>query len=180
MKAGPRRALLRSAALLALLPAAVGRAQVGSSRAGASAAAPAASSTDAPLARIDDLRPLLAGVARERRPLLLFFSTPGCPYCREVRRSYLRPRVEEGEAASGVAIREVEITSSRRLRDAVGATITEGDLAARYGVKMVPHLEFVDSRAERLIRPLIGLDSSGFYESFLQGAIRDATARLPS
>jgi hypothetical protein len=78
-----------------------------------------------------------------------------------------------------VAIREVEITSGRRLRDAGGATITEGDLAARYGVKMVPHLEFVDSRAERLIRPLIGLDSSGFYESFLQGAIRDATARLP-
>ncbi len=181
MRPASRRALLRAAAMLAALPAAVGRAQVGTSRAVAPpAASSAALPADAPLARIDDLRPLLADVSRERRPLLLFFTTPGCPYCREVRRSYLRPRIEEGEAASGVAIREVEITSGRRLLDVRGATITESELAARYGAKLVPHLEFVDSRAERLVRPLIGLDSSGFYESFLQGAIRDATARLPS
>jgi thioredoxin-related protein len=158
-----RRALLRGAALLALLPAAAVRAQ----------AAP-----DTPLTRIDDLRALLASVARERRPLLLFFTTPGCPYCREVRRSYLRPRADEGEAASGVIIREIEITSPRRLRDVDGQTLTEGALATRYGVKMVPHLELVDARGERLVKPLIGLDSSGFYETFLQNAIAEATAKL--
>lgn len=158
-----RRGLLRGAALLACLPAARLRAQP---------------SADTPLARIDDLRPLLASVARERRPLLLFFSTPGCPYCLEVRRGYLRPRADDGEAVSGVAIREVEITSSRRLHDATGALITEAALAARYGVKMVPHLELLGSSAEPLVKPLVGIDSSGFYESFLQSAIAQAAAKL--
>lgn len=155
-----RRALLRGAALLALLPAAAARAQ----------AAP-----DTPLTRIDDLRPLLAGVARERRPLLLFFTTPGCPYCREVRRSYLRPRAQEGEAASGVVIREVEITSDRRLLDVDGQAITERALAARYRVTMVPHLEFVDGSGTPLVKPLIGIDRAGFYESMLQRTILEST-----
>ena len=45
------------------------------------------------LEHIDDLGALLDAVRTTRRPLLLFFSTPGCPYCREVRRNYLAPRV---------------------------------------------------------------------------------------
>ena len=47
-------------------------------------------------------------------PLLLFFSTPGCPYCLDVRRNYLAPRAREGKAA-GVIVREVDITSRRSL-----------------------------------------------------------------
>jgi len=137
-----------------------------------------AQGADEPLARIDDLRPLLAAVARERRPLLLFFSTPGCPFCRAVRRGYLRPRAVDGPALSGIVIREVEITSGRRLRDRDGQWLTESELASRYDVRMVPHLELVDARSERLVKPLIGLDSASFYESFLQSAIAEATDRL--
>ncbi len=174
MDAAPRRALLRAAVLLAVIRPGAGHAQGAAPLPPGTSPAPA----DAPLTRIDDLRPLLARVERERRPLLLFFTTPGCPYCRQVRRSYLRPRVEEGEVASGVAIREVEITSARRLQDASGVQVTESLLAARYGVKMVPHLELVDGRGERLAPPLIGIDRAGFYEGVLQSAIKDATARL--
>jgi hypothetical protein len=43
---------------------------------------------------------------------------------------------------------------------------------------MVPHLELLGSSAEPLVKPLIGIDNSGFYESFLQTAIAMATAKL--
>lgn len=155
-----RRTLLHGAALLALLP---------------DAAAWAQAAQDTPLPRIDDLRPLLATVKRERRPLLLFFTTPGCPYCREVRRSYLRPRAEEGEAARGVLIREVEMTSDRELVDLNGQVISERALAARYRVTMVPHLEFVDGSGKPLVKPLIGINRAGFYEGLLQQAILEST-----
>jgi len=36
---------------------------------------------------VDDLRVLLAQVRQRRAPLLVLFSTPGCPYCLEVRRN---------------------------------------------------------------------------------------------
>jgi hypothetical protein len=34
---------------------------------------------------LDDLRALANSIARHKAPLLVLFSTPGCPYCREVR-----------------------------------------------------------------------------------------------
>ena len=39
-----------------------------------------------------DLQQLAAESARLKAPIVLLFSTPGCPYCREVRRNYLVPR----------------------------------------------------------------------------------------
>jgi len=81
-------------------------------------------------------------------------------------------------AVSGIVIREVEITSGRRLRDRDGQWLTESDVASRYDVRMVPHLELVDARGERLVKPLIGLDSAGFYESSLQNAIAEAARQL--
>jgi thioredoxin-related protein len=128
------------------------------------------------LARIDDLGALLDAVRTTRRPLLLFFSTPGCPYCREVRRNYLAPRVADGEAASGVVIREVDITSRREFVDRGTQRTSEAALAQRFGVRMVPVIQLVGATAQPLGEPIVGLDRSGFFEARLQGAI-DAARR---
>lgn len=126
------------------------------------------------LPRLTDLRRAAADVRRDRRPLLLFFSTPGCPYCIEVRRSYLAPRLTE---APQVTIREVDITSSRRLTGDNGEPITESRLAARFGVRAVPVVLLVDDAFKPLGAPLVGL-SADFYESLLASAIDAAVAAL--
>jgi thioredoxin-related protein len=128
------------------------------------------------LEHIDDLGALLDAVRLTRRPLLLFFSTPGCPYCREVRRNYLAPRVADGVEASGVVIREVDITSRRALVERGAQRTTEEALAQRFGVRMVPVIQLVDGAAQPLGEPIVGLDRSGFFEARLQGAI-DAARR---
>jgi hypothetical protein len=128
------------------------------------------------LQRIDDLRELAAEVARLRSPLLVLFSTPGCPYCQEVRRNYLAPRA--ADAATTVLIREVEITSTRMLTDLDGSRISERSFAERYGVRVVPVVALFDDRMRPLGTPLVGLDRSGFYESYLQSAIDTARQRL--
>ncbi len=128
------------------------------------------------LERIDDLRPLLARVRRERVPLLLFFSTPGCPYCIEVRRNYLAPRARDPRA--GVLIREVDIVAQRSFVDTDGAPITEARFAARFGVRVVPVVLMVDERLTPLVDPLVGLDAAGFYDRYLANAIEAATAKL--
>jgi thiol-disulfide isomerase/thioredoxin len=123
------------------------------------------------LPRIDNLRTVAAQMRKERVPLLLFFSTPGCPYCIEVRRSYLAPRLK---AVDSVLIREVEITSRRSFVGLDGARTTEADLANRFGVRMVPVVQLVDASLAPIGKPLIGLDASGFYESYLASAIEEA------
>jgi glutaredoxin len=143
------------------------------------ALAPVARAQDsgATLARIDDLRALAAQVSKERQPLLLFFSTPGCPYCAQVRRSYLAPRVRDG-AKSGVMIREVEITASRSFVGLDGKRISESAFAAGYNVRMVPVVLLVDAGMQPLADPLVGIGAADFYEAFLVGAIETASRRL--
>jgi len=128
------------------------------------------------LPRIDDLRPLAATIRQERMPLLLFFSTPGCPYCLEVRRNYLAPRLRDD--VGRLLIREVVITSPRRLVDLDGREIAESGFAARFKVRMTPVVQLVDAGLKRLGRPLVGIDAAGFYEAYLAGAIEDAQRRL--
>jgi len=128
------------------------------------------------LPRIDDLRPLAATIRRDRMPLLLFFSTPGCPYCLEVRRNYLAPRLRDG--AGRLLIREVVITSPRRLVDLDGREIAESELAARFKVRMTPVVQLADADLKRLGRPLVGIDAAGFYEGYLAAAIEEAQRRL--
>jgi len=124
------------------------------------------------LPRIDDLRTLAAQMRRERIPLLLFFSTPGCPFCLEVRRNYLAPRLKDD--AGRLLIREVDITSPRGFAALDGTTVTEVDLAARFKVRIAPVVQLVDASLARLGRPLVGINDSGFYEAYLSRAIDEA------
>jgi glutaredoxin len=125
--------------------------------------------------RLADLRQAAADVQRHGRPLLLFFTTPGCPYCAEVRRSYLAPRLRDGDDA--VTIREVEIVSERRIVGPAGEAITEAQLAARYGVRAVPVVLLVDAGLRPLAEPLVGLNAA-FYEAYLTTAIDTAVRAL--
>jgi thioredoxin-related protein len=124
------------------------------------------------LPRIDDLRSIAAQMRRERVPLLLFFSTAGCPFCLEVRRNHLAPRLKDD--AGGLLIRELEIASRRSFVALDGGTQTEAELAARFGVRRVPVVQLVDAKLAPLGKPLVGIDASGFYDSYLTAAIEEA------
>ena len=122
---------------------------------------------------LDDLRVLAAAIALYKAPLLIFFSTPGCPFCLEVRRNYLAPRVAEqaGKATPELLLRETDITSKRTLTDLSGAHITEAAFAVGHQVRAVPVVALFDSSLRPIGEPLVGLDRSGFYEAYLASAI---------
>jgi thioredoxin-related protein len=132
------------------------------------------------LAAIDDLRTVMAQVRKRRAPLLILFSTPGCPFCHEVRRSYLAPRVAEQSKLTSptLLIREVDITSRAPLVDLQGRRTTQTEFASRLNVRMVPVVALFDDRAQLLGDPLIGIDRAGFYEAYLARAIEAAERRL--
>jgi thioredoxin-related protein len=146
---------------------------------GAGAAA-RAQTTEEHLPSFEDIRPLLAQVRRQRTPLLVLFSTPGCPFCAEVRRNYLAPRAREQVALATpeLIIREVDITSRASLIDQEGRTSTQAGFAAQFGVRVVPVVVLFDDRLQLLTDPLVGIDRSGFYEAYLQRAVDQAQRRL--
>ena len=77
-----------------------------------------------------DLQQLAAESARLKAPIVLLFSTPGCPYCREVRRNYLVPRSADLAPTSRLLLREIDVTSSGRLVDFEGRATTQARFAA--------------------------------------------------
>jgi thioredoxin-related protein len=127
--------------------------------------------------RIDDLRALAQLAQREKQPILLFFSTPGCPFCQTVRSNYLAPRVREGRSA-GAIIREVQIDGTRTLLGRDGQPLTESALARRFDIRAVPVVLLVDADLQPLSDPLVGYDRAGFYETYLANAIQTARARM--
>ena len=128
------------------------------------------------LPRVDDLGELADEVRRRKAPLLILFSIEGCPYCLEVRRNYLQPRLTE--AAKEVVIREVDIGSPRPMRMLDGSNTTESAFAARFDVRVAPVIVLLDARMMPLGEPLVGLGRSGFYEARLQATIEAARQRL--
>ena len=130
---------------------------------------------------VADLRALAATVARLKAPLLILFSTPGCPYCLEVRRNYLMPRAAQQAArlpAPELLLREVDITSQQPIVDLTGEHITESAFAAHFEVRVVPVVMLFDQKLRLLAAPLIGLDRAGFYEGLLASAIEIARKQL--
>lgn len=133
---------------------------------------------EAHLPPLDDLRALATSIARYKAPLLILFSTPGCPFCLEVRQNYLAPRVGEqiDKTVPDLLLREADITSERTVTDLSGARISEASFALRHRVRVVPVVMLFDSMLRSIAEPLVGLDRSGFYEGYLASAI-DASRR---
>ena len=131
---------------------------------------------EAELPAVHDLRDLAGQIRRTGQPALLLFSTPGCAYCAEVRRGYLRPRLA-GAAVSGPLIREISIVGRKPIVDLEGAATSGAALAQRFGVRVVPVVHLVDDRMTPLVEPLVGLNAA-FYETYLDERIAEARARL--
>lgn len=94
-----------------------------------------------------------------RRPVVLFFTQPGCSYCRIVRHDYFLPMLREHTERSErdpVLLREISITGQRSVKGLDGHTTSEAALAARYKVQMTPTVMFIGPDGESLAEPIIG------------------------
>ncbi len=114
-----------------------------------------------------------------QRPVILFFTLPGCSYCRIVRHDYLLPMMRGVREDEQPLIREVSVTGEQLLTDFGGQRLTESDLARRYRVSMTPTLLLVNASGELLAEPLLGGDHPN-YVSLLNRMIADASQKMVS
>lgn len=115
--------------------------------------------------------------ARDRIPILLFFSREDCPYCRRALAEYLVPMSGEPQWRGRAAFRQVEIDQALPLIDFDGATTTHAELARRFAVRFTPTVLVVGPDGKPLARPIIGLPAD-FYLGYLEQAIEAGTQAL--
>jgi thioredoxin-related protein len=113
--------------------------------------------------------------AQQGRPLLLFVTQPGCPFCERARREVLRHLAVDPAYTSRAVFRELSI----------GTTVTGFDgkpqsgleAARALGVRLYPTVLIVDAAGTPLAAPLRGY-SPDFYTATLDGRLSDAEQAL--
>ena len=120
-----------------------------------------------------------AQVARAARlPIVLFFYSQSCPFCREVEELYLKPLQKENSPRPRFLLRAVEIDATRPLISFTANKTDFRQFAQEQKVMLVPHLRFFGPDGERLAPDLVGLSSRDFYGGYLDDSIAAARAKL--
>jgi len=130
------------------------------------------------LAYADDLAATAREASARRVPVMIVFTEASCPYCARAKRDYLVPLQSHGAFADKVLVREVDVASSRRLRDFDGRTTTHREYARRHQVRKVPTVMVMNARGEPLATPVVGLLAPDFYRLTLEHAIEEGLFKL--
>jgi thioredoxin-related protein len=92
----------------------------------------------------------LQSATKSGKRFAIIWELRGCPYCRETHLvNFARPDIEEFIKAN-FDILQLNILGSRKVRDFDGGEISEKALAAKYGIRFTPTLQFFPDTAERL------------------------------
>jgi thioredoxin-related protein len=120
-----------------------------------------------------------AQVARAQHlPIVIFFHSATCPFCREVEDLYLTRLQKENEAAPKFLLRTVEIGQTQPLITIDGTATDYRTFAKQQGVRLVPHLRFLGPDGAALAPDLIGLTPRDFYGAYLEDSITAAGEKL--
>lgn len=114
----------------------------------------------------------------QRLPIVLYFHSTTCPFCREVEDLYLARLQRENESVPQFLLRTVEVSQTQPLVAFDGTRTDQRAFAKRQGVTLVPHLRFLGPDGEPLVPDLIGLTSRDFYGAYLEGSISSAGEKL--
>jgi thioredoxin-related protein len=130
------------------------------------------------LAYADDLPAIAAEAAARRVPLMIVFTESSCPYCTRAKRDYLVPLQARGPFANKVIVREVDVSTDRRLRGFDGVESTHREFGRIHQVRRVPTVVIMDPHGEPLAQAVVGLLSEDFYRLTLEQAIEEGLFKL--
>jgi thioredoxin-related protein len=111
-------------------------------------------------------------------PIVLFFHSTTCPFCREVEDLYLTRLQKDNAKAPQFLLRTVEINQTQPLVSFDGSSTDYRAFAKQQGVRLVPHLRFLGPDGEVLAPDLVGLTPRDFYGAYLEDSISSAGEKL--
>jgi thioredoxin-related protein len=102
-----------------------------------------------------ELGPDLEDAAAENKRFAVMWEISGCPYCRDTHLINLADPEVAGFIRERFAILQLNLVGALEVADFDGTMLPEKDLAARYGVRYTPTIQFFPESAEGLgdLRP---------------------------
>jgi thioredoxin-related protein len=97
-----------------------------------------------------DLADDLDAAAKEGKRFVVMWELKGCPYCKETHFvNFGQPRISDYVKAN-FEVLQLNFIGSRKVTDFDGQQLTEKEMAAKYGVRFTPTLQFFGESAAAL------------------------------
>lgn len=113
----------------------------------------------------------------KQAPVLVLFMTPSCPYCKHALKEYLLPMQRNPDYDSKVILRQVDISSNKKLLDFNGKNSTQKKFAQNRNIMAVPTVVFFDNKGQELSR-IEGLLNADFYQASLDNSINESQEKI--
>ena len=123
------------------------------------------------LPQIQDIRDTLQLAKARQLPILIMFGSEECPFCYLLREDFLVPMIISGDYVNKVIMREIYVSSGRKIIDFTGQTVTTREFANRYKVRLFPSTVFLDSRGNILVKNIIGITTPSLFGGTLDDTI---------
>ncbi|MBF0469776.1 MAG: thioredoxin fold domain-containing protein [Gammaproteobacteria bacterium] len=121
----------------------------------------------------------LGELARERKlPILLLFSSWGCPYCMRVKDEFLVPLLINRRYRERVIIREFLTDEIEDIRDFDGSLTTANAVTQHYGVFVSPTLLYLDNQGKEVAERQTGLTTPEFYSAYIDESIHQSLVQI--
>lgn len=137
----------------------------------------------------DDLLPVKLIAAKDLRtdaqlaqaahiPILLYFGSDYCSYCRYVEEEQLKPMLRNRDYDQKVMVRRVNVNDYSSVTFMDGKSYSVSDLASLYRTSMTPTLVFIDADGHEIAPRLVGVSSRDYYGGDLDNSIDIALTKL--
>lgn len=130
---------------------------------------------DHPLPSTTSLPEALAKALQGKQPLVVMVSLQGCPFCKVVRESYLRPLFE-----AGLPVVQIDMREARTLVDADGSTVSQDVWIKKRGIKLAPTVLFLGAQGREVADRLKGAYLPDFYGAYLDEQLAAARRAVQS
>jgi len=127
---------------------------------------------------LTDMSSEVAASRAKAQPIVLFFKSRTCPYCRLVEDHYLQGVMAGNKQLPRIRLWAVDIDSDAKLIGPAGENTTPRAYARSQGVYVVPTIRFLGPDGQLLSADLVGTLIPDFYAGYLEDAIRESVEKL--
>ncbi|MFT6732172.1 MAG: thioredoxin-related protein [Polaribacter sp.] len=114
----------------------------------------------------------------QKKVIILYVSSPFCPFCRKLEKDILFPMIRSGDYKEKVLLRKFVIDAKQPIINFNNQSQSPKALMAQYNVKTTPTLLFLDLKGNQLNEALIGYSNDEFFWYYLDAAIEKSNQQL--
>ncbi len=123
---------------------------------------------------LSDLQADLRESRASGKPVLIFFSLTGCPFCLGALREALVPMYRDRNWNERLIFRQITIDHRQAVLDADGRSVRPIDIAERLGGRFAPTVMLLDPEGRKLGEPIVGVANFDLYAGMVEALAQQA------